>query len=34
VNSMLNAYTSTSAVNAAAAIYAYSQAADAYKNAH
>ena len=34
VNSMLNAYTSATAQNAAAAIYAYSQAADAYKAAH
>ena len=34
VRSLLNAYTSTSAQNAAAAIYAYSQAADAYKAAH
>ena len=34
VYSMLNAYTSTTAQNAAAAIYAYSQAANAYKAAH
>ncbi len=34
VHSMLNAYTSTTAQNAAAAIYAYSQAANAYKAAH